>query len=82
VPVGILHHGPASAPSGGGHWICVIGYDDAKRGFIVHDPWGEIDNASGTYPDTNGASKLYSYKLFDSRWTVSGTSDGWAVLVD
>jgi hypothetical protein len=82
VPVGILHHGPASAPSGGGHWICVIGYDDAKRGFIVHDPWGEIDNATGTYPDTNGASKLYSYKLFDSRWTVSGTSDGWAVLVD
>ena len=82
VPVGILHHGPASSPSGGGHWICVIGYDDAKGGFIVHDPWGEIDNASGTYPDTNGASKLYSYKLFDSRWTVAGNSDGWAVLVD
>lgn len=82
VPVGILHHGPASAPSGGGHWICVIGYDDAKGGFIVHDPWGEIDNASGTYPSTDGASKHYSYKLFDSRWTVAGNSDGWAVLVD
>jgi hypothetical protein len=81
VPCGILHHGTPSAPSGG-HWICVIGYDDVKGGFIVHDPWGEIDNASGTYPDTNGASKLYSYKLFDSRWTVDGNSDGWAVLVD
>ena len=80
VPVGILHHGPASAPSGGGHWICVIGYD--ATGFIVHDPWGEIDNASGTYPSTDGASKHYSYKLFDSRWTVAGNSDGWAVLVD
>jgi hypothetical protein len=79
VPVGILHHGPASAPSGGGHWICVIGYDDS--GFVVHDPWGEIDNASGTYPSTDGASKHYSYKLFDSRWTVDGNSDGWAVLV-
>ena len=80
VPVGILHHGPASAPSGGGHWICVIGYD--ATGFIVHDPWGEIDNASGTYPSEDGASKHYSYKLFDSRWTVAGNSDGWAVLVD
>ena len=80
VPVGILHHGPASSPSGGGHWICVIGYD--TTGFIVHDPWGEIDNASGTYPSEDGASKHYSYKLFDSRWTVAGNSDGWAVLVD
>ena len=80
VPVGILHHGPASAPSGGGHWICVIGYD--ATGFIVHDPWGEIDTASGPYPSEDGASKHYSYKLFDSRWTVAGNSDGWAVLVD
>ena len=80
VPCGILHHGPASAPSGGGHWICVVGYND--RGFIVNDPWGEIDNASGTYPDQNGKQKLYSYKLFDSRWTVAGSSDGWAILVD
>ena len=80
VPVGILHHGPASAPSGGGHWICVIGYD--ATGFIVHDPWGEIDNASGTYPSEDGASKHYSYKLFDSRWTVAENNDGWAVLVE
>lgn len=80
VPVGILHHGPASAPTGGGHWLIVIGYDES--GFIVHDPWGEINNASGTYPSTNGKSLHYSYKLFDTRWTVYGASDGWAVLVD
>lgn len=80
VPVGILHHGPASAPTGGGHWLIVIGYDE--KGFIVHDPWGEIDNASGTYPSTNGKSLHYSYKLFDTRWTVYGASDGWAVVVD
>lgn len=80
VPVGILHHGTAANPSGQGHWICVIGYD--AKGFVVHDPWGEIDHASGTYPSTNGANRHYSYGLFDSRWTVSGGSDGWAVLVD
>jgi hypothetical protein len=80
VPVGILHKGPASAPTGGGHWIIVIGYDDT--GFIVHDPWGEIDNATGNYVSTNGKSLHYSYKLFDARWTVYGSSDGWAVVVD
>ena len=80
VPVGILHKGPASGPTGGGHWIIVIGYDD--KGFIVHDPWGEIDHASGQYVSTNGKSRHYSYKLFDARWTVYGDSDGWAILVD
>lgn len=80
VPCGILHHGPASAPTGGGHWIIVIGYDN--DGFIVHDPWGEINHANGTYPSTNGKAVHYSYKLFDSRWTVYGSSDGWAIIVD
>lgn len=80
VPVGILHKGPASGPTGGGHWIIVIGYDD--KGFIVHDPWGEIDHASGSYISTNGKSLHYSYRLFDSRWTVYGPSDGWAIVVD
>lgn len=80
VPCGILHHGGPSAPSGGGHWICVIGYD--SKGFIVNDPWGEIDNATGTYPSTNGKRVRYSYSLFDARWTVKSGSDGWAILVD
>lgn len=80
IPCGILHHGPSSAPTGGGHWLIVIGYDDS--GFIVHDPWGEINNSAGTYPSTNGKSVHYSYSLFDSRWTVYGPSDGWAIVVD
>jgi lysozyme len=80
VPVGILHHGPAGAPSGGGHWLTVVGYNG--NGFICNDPWGEINHANGTYTKTNGKQVLYSYKLFDSRWTVAGSSDGWAILVD
>lgn len=87
VPVGILHHGPASAPSGGGHWLIVIGYeDDAKAPgggyFIVNDPWGEITHSNGTYGSTNGDRRKYSYALFDSRWTVASNSDGWCILVD
>jgi lysozyme len=76
-PVGILHHGPANAPSGSGHWICVIGYEEEKQRFIVHDPWGEIDNYSGTYISTNGERLRYSYNLFKRRWTVDGPNTGW-----
>ena len=77
-PIGILHHGPASAPSGGGHWICVIGYD--KTGFIVHDPWGEIDHASGNYISTDGKALHYSNNLIGSRWTVANPNDGWCII--
>ena len=77
VPIGILHHGPASAPSGGGHWIIVIGKDGDD--YIVNDPWGEIDNATGTYPSTDGARKKYSKALLSARWTVEGPNTGWFV---
>ena len=80
VPCGILHKGPGYAPYGGGHWIIIIGYDD--RGWIVNDPWGEIDNASGTYISTNGDHLHYSYGLMDTRWTVDGNSDGWCILAE
>ncbi|MEL0190580.1 MAG: glycoside hydrolase family protein [Candidatus Poseidoniales archaeon] len=80
VPIGILHHGPASAPSGGGHWICVIGYD--KTGFIVHDPWGEIDHASGQYISTDGKALHYSNNLISARWTVAHPNDGWCILTE
>lgn len=87
VPIGILHQGPAHAPSGGGHWIIVVGYEDdasAPGGgwWLVHDPWGEIDHASGTYISTNGKGLDYSYNLLNARWTVDGTADGWCLLAE
>ena len=78
VPIGILHHGPAAAPHGGGHWIIVIGFD--SKGFIVHDPYGELDHASGTYISTEGSSLHYSYEMINSRWTVANDNDGWAII--
>jgi hypothetical protein len=77
VPIGILHHGPASAPSGGGHWLIVIGKDGDN--YICQDPWGEIDNATGTYPSTNGNKVKYSAKLLTARWTVEGPGSGWYI---
>ena len=78
VPIGILHHGPSSAPSGGGHWIIVVGKEGDK--YIVNDPWGEIDNATGTYPSTNGNRVKYSKNLLKARWTVEGDGSGWGVV--
>jgi hypothetical protein len=77
VPIGILHHGPASSPSGGGHWIIVIGKEGDN--YICGDPWGEIDNATGTYPSTNGNKVKYSAKLIAARWTVEGPGSGWFI---
>jgi hypothetical protein len=85
VPIGILHHGPASAPVGGGHWICVIGkVDDAKAPggcwYIVNDPFGELSNANGVYISTNGAKLKYSKQMLSQRWTVEGDGSGWGII--
>jgi len=82
VPVGILHHGHVSAPRGGGHWVCIIGYDDNAQQYIVHDPYGELDLVNGGYyGSTNGASERYSYSNFDKRWLVEGPKTGWGILI-
>lgn len=75
VAVGWLHHGPASAPSGGGHWTVVIGYD--ATGVIMNDPNGSCDLVNGGYPSNhNGAHQHYSFKNWGPRWRVNGTG-GW-----
>jgi GH24 family phage-related lysozyme (muramidase) len=75
VAVGWLHHGPASAPSGGGHWIVIIGYD--TNGFFVNDPEGNCDLVNGGYiSQHDGAGLHYSYANWLPRWQVDGTG-GW-----
>lgn len=78
VPLGFLHHGPASKPGGGGHWLCAIGY--TADALIVHDPFGEIDLARGGYLNNWGARLRYSRKNFGPRWMVEGPGTGWAIL--
>lgn len=74
VPLGFLHHGPLSAPTGGGHWIDAYGYDET--GLWVMDPWGEINLQTGQYISTNGAKLHYSYAGLGPRWSPDGHS-GW-----
>lgn len=78
VAVGWLHHGPASDPSGGGHWTVVIGYD--ATGVFMNDPYGNCDLVNGGYPSNHdGAGLHYSYRNWLPRWRVGGTG-GWMLL--
>jgi len=80
VPVGWLHKGPISAPSGGGHWSVVTGFNPSH--WIVNDPNGEADLVNGGYvSNTNGKGQRYSKANFNRRWMPDGASSGWALLV-
>jgi uncharacterized protein YvpB len=83
LAVGMLHHGSATAPSGGGHYVVIIGYDSS--GWIVHDPYGEQDLVNGGFVKVggiHGMNQKYSYKNFNPRWLVGGPFKGWAWLFD
>jgi hypothetical protein len=43
---------PFATPTGGGHWILVIGWDPGKRQFLIHDPNGDTDHVSDRYVST------------------------------
>lgn len=88
VPIGILHYGDVSYPTGGGHWLIIIGKKSNDTGtaeddqYFVHDPYGELDLVNGGYPgSTNGQKLLYSRKNLDPRWKVRGTL-GWGVIAN
>jgi GH24 family phage-related lysozyme (muramidase) len=79
-PVGWLHKGPVSTPTGGGHWSLVIGWDPAKLQLLMHDPNGEADLVNGGYVNTSigsGAAQRYSERNWSRRWMVEGAGSGW-----
>ncbi|QNI68352.1 C39 family peptidase [Synechococcus sp. BMK-MC-1] len=76
VAVGWLHHGPATALTGGGHWSVVIGFSSTHA--IHHDPNGEADLVQGGYTaNTNGAAQHYSWTNWLPRWEADGPGSGW-----
>jgi hypothetical protein len=82
VPIGILHKGPISKPTGGGHWVTIIGYDE--KFFHVHDPFGELDLVNGGYPrtgPTDGQNVRYTKQNLMKRWLVASKSDGWLWVI-
>lgn len=78
VVVGALHHGPVSAPTGGGHYVVITGA--GLSAWRVNDPYGELDLVNGGWTrQGNGAGRgaIYSFRNFDRRWLVEGPASGW-----
>jgi len=83
-PVGWLHKGSATAPTGGGHWSLVIGWDPATRQLLMHDPNGEADLVNGGYVSNaigSGQSLRYSERNWGRRWQVEGPGSGWWIQI-
>lgn len=80
VPCGFLHHGTSSKPSGGGHWLTVIGVTAGH--VIVNDPFGEMDVVRGTYINSKGAGLAYSKANWGPRWLVEGVHSGWCIIAE
>jgi hypothetical protein len=79
-PVGWLHKGSAAAPTGGGHWSLVIGWDPDTRQLLMHDPNGEADLVDGGYVSQatdRGKNLRYSDGNWGRRWQVEGPGSGW-----
>jgi muramidase (phage lysozyme) len=80
VPVGWLHHGPASRPTGGGHWSLAV--DLTKDLVVMHDANGEADLVNGGYlANLDGKGQRYSRKNWGPRWLVDGPKSGWMLQV-
>lgn len=78
VPIGILHRGSLGSPTGGGHYVALIGYD--SKYYYVHDPFGELDLINGGYPKngpTDGKNQRYSRANLEKRWLINNDHDGW-----
>lgn len=84
VPVGFLHKGPAEYPQGGGHYIVITGYNDAKGYWLCQDPYGELDIVAGVWADTYsmnaGKDIHYSYKNMERRIFYPSGATGWGWL--
>jgi GH24 family phage-related lysozyme (muramidase) len=79
VPIGILHHGPVTAPTGGGHWLIIIGRSEDNTKYVVNDPFGDCDLVNGGYPSSNGKGLLYSKKNLGPRFMVEGPNTGYVI---
>lgn len=80
VPVGWLHKGPVSKPTGTGHWSVIVGFTPSH--FIHNDPYGEANLVSGGYTShKGGAGTAYSRKNWLPRWLIEGNDTGWYMKI-
>ena len=80
MPVGWLHKGPVSNPTGTGHWSVVVGFTPTH--IIMNDSYGEANLVAGGYvSNKGGAGVAYSRKNWLPRWLIEGNDTGWWMRV-
>lgn len=80
IPVGWLHKGAVSNPTGTGHWSVVVGYTPTH--FIHNDPFGEADLINGGYASNKGGAGIaYSRRNWLPRWLIEGNDTGWFMRI-
>jgi GH24 family phage-related lysozyme (muramidase) len=79
VPIGVLHKGHVGNPTGGGHWLVIIGRTADGTGVYVNDPFGEMDLVNGGYIKFTGSKLKYSKKNLGPRWLVESPTSGWYI---
>lgn len=87
VPIGVLHYGhlDGGGPSGGGHWLLLVGADLDTEEYVAHDPAGAMRITEGGYGwnDSPVAGRFVRYPMeeLNRRWMVAGDGDGWFIEV-
>ena len=74
VPCGYIHKGPLSKPSGGGHWLIVVGY--TSKELVVHDPFGTMNLRTGERSSSVARFAKYDMNDFVLRWSVEPIGPG------
>jgi len=80
VPCGYLHRGHVDSPTGGGHWLTIIG--DSVDLVFVHDPLGEPDLITGETLNNNGFNLKFTKLNFGKRWMVKKVGSGYTFAPD
>ena len=78
APVGFLHHGHFTAPTGGGHYAVAIGYTDES--VIMNDPNGHLDPIEGGYLNNSCRGVFTTCGISGphaGRWPMTTTAGAW-----
>jgi len=62
-----------------GHYICIVGWEESTKSFIVHDPYGKFDFSKDKYSEVKdgvGAYIRYPYELLSKAMIKSSQTVG------